>query len=157
MSTQNLIETNISVPVFPTQDINGATLSEDYVSLENYEGVTIIINVGAAGGTSAVTLTQATAVAGTGEKALSFDNQWSTVAGVQTKNTVTSNTFDILATDDDTIFKIYVSSSSLDVDGGFDCVRLDMTDPTVATLVGAQYVMTGARYAGATQPNPTVD
>jgi hypothetical protein len=51
----------------------GAAVTGAYVSMKDFNHLTIIIQQGAwAGGTPAVTLKQATAIAGTGAKALSF-------------------------------------------------------------------------------------
>ena len=57
---------------------SGSTSTAKYVSLKNYGRCYIWINTGAiADGTGAVTVTQATAVAGTGAKALSYDHYYS--------------------------------------------------------------------------------
>jgi hypothetical protein len=81
MSNMRLIENaKIVVGAVPI-DTTGAAVTGDYVSLKGYAHLTIVIMQGAwAGGTPAVTLKQATDVAATGEKALSFTKYYSGTA-----------------------------------------------------------------------------
>lgn len=126
-----------------------------YVSLKNYRKCTVIIDVTNAttvtGGV--VTLKQATAVAGTGEKALAFTRMLANtdVAAGQamTETAVSSNTFTTDTTNSKRLrYIIEVDSDSLDADNGFDCFRVD-----VASMANANgqvsYILTGARYSGA--------
>lgn len=142
-------------------DTTGAAVDGDYVSLKNYGHLTIIIAQGAwAGGTPAVTLNQATAVAGTGAKALGFDYRWTKVAisgTTFTKTAVTSDTFDLPAVAN-TINVIEIDASDLDVANGFDCVSLQIESPGAnADLISAFYILSQPRYAQATLPDPKVD
>jgi len=152
-------EKDAHIFAFPVQDINGATLNEDYVSLKSYQELEIGIVVGNIAGTTSVTLKQATAVAGTGEKALGFSKIWKSAATsvALTETAVTSDTFDIEATDDNKIIWIPIDSSELDADNSFDCVRIDFTDPSAAALISCVYHLRGSRYAGATLVDPLVD
>jgi len=125
----------------------------DYVSLKNFRRCTILIQVDNAttvtGG--AITLKQATAVAGTGEKALSFSKMYANVdtgAGdTLTETAVTSNTFTTDTTDNkNLLYVIEVEASELDVANGFDCLRVDSL--LMANAVGCvTYILTGPRYA----------
>lgn len=125
----------------------------DYVSLKGYERATIVIAVDNAttvtGG--AVTLKQATAVAGTSEKALSFASYFAntdTAAGdTLTETTATSNTFTTDTTDNkNLLYVIEVNAADLDVANGFDCLRVDVL--SMANAVGfVQYILHGARQA----------
>jgi len=125
----------------------------DYVSLKNFDRCTIVIAVDNAttvtGG--AITLKQATAVAGTGEKALSFAKMWANTdvaaADTLTETAVTSDTFTTATTDNkNLLYVIEVKASDLDVANGFDCLRVDSLLMTNA--VGfVQYILHGARYA----------
>lgn len=125
----------------------------DYVSLKGYERCSIVIAVDNAttvtGG--AVTLKQATAVAGTNEKALAFASYFAntdTGAGdTLTETTATSNTFTTDTTDNkNQLYVIEVNAADLDVANGFDCVRVDVL--SMANAVGfVQYILHGARYA----------
>lgn len=114
----------------PPKDWTGAGTTDLYVSLKNYQHITIYIQTGAwAGGTAAVTLKQATAVAGTATKALAFSFIWTKTSATDlpTKVAVVSNTFNI-----DTANKLYiieVDGSTLDVAGGFDCIACSTATP----------------------------
>jgi hypothetical protein len=129
-----------------------------YVSLKNYKKLTIIISI--ADGTtvtgSTITLKQATAVAGTGEKALGFTRMLANVdyaaSATMVETAVTSNTFTTQTTNSlDSMYIIEVDADSLDAANGFDCVRLDGTGhaATASRGVAVFYVLTGARYSGA--------
>jgi hypothetical protein len=142
-------------------DTTGAAVTGDYVSMKDYRHLTIIIQQGAwAGGTPAVTLKQATAVAGTGEKALSFSKRWTKVAltgTTFTETAVTSDTFNLPATAN-TMNVLEIDAEDLDVANGFDCVRLGIATPGAnADLISATYILSEPRYAQALLPDPKVD
>jgi hypothetical protein len=131
-----------------------------YVSLKGYRRATVIIDVTNAttvtGGT--VTLKQATAVAGTGEKALAFTRMLSNIdvgaSQAMTETAVVSNTFTTDSTNSKRLkYVIEVDSEQLDVAGGFDCFRVDSTGMANATGM-VSYILWGTRYTGA---NPMVD
>lgn len=125
----------------------------DYVSLKNFDRATIILSVDNAttvtGGT--ITLKQATAVAGTSEKALSFSKMWANTdvgAGdTLTETAVTSDTFTTSTTNDkNLLYVMEVKAEDLDRANGFDCIRIDSTG--MANAVGSViYVLHGSRYA----------
>lgn len=143
------------------KDITGAAQVGDYVSLKDYSHLTIVILQGAwAGGTPAVTLTQATDVAAAGEKALSFTKRWTKVGLTGTtfvETAVASDTFNLPATAN-TINVLEVEASSLDVTNGFDCVALQIATPGAnADLLAALYILSGARYPQAIIPDAKVD
>lgn len=151
---------NFEVAVLP-KDITGAAQTGDYISLKNYQGVLIIFLQGAwAGGTSAVTLVQATDVAATAEKALGFAKRWTKVGVTGTtwvETAVTSDTFALPATAN-TMNAVYVPAASLDVDGGFDCMAVKAASPgSNADLLAILYVLCGARYASAVMSDAKVD
>jgi len=128
-----------------------------YVSLKGYEGIQIVVDMadGTAVTGSTITLKQATAVAGTGEKALAFTRMLANIdyaaSTVMTETAVASNTF----TTDTTASKnkryvIDVKANTLDVAGGFDCIRLDGTGhaATASRGVTVTYILYGAKYSG---------
>lgn len=125
----------------------------DYVSLKGYDRLTIVIAVDNAttvtGG--AITLKQATAVAGTSEKALAFSKMYANLDAAAgdtlTETAVTSDTFTTLTTDNkNALYVIEVKASDLDVANGFDCVRVDSL--LMANAVAfVQYILHGARNA----------
>ena len=132
-----------------------------YVSMKGYDALTIYMIVDNATTVTgcAVTLKQATAVAGTSEKALAFDKMWaltdtsvasSVITGEDlTETAVTSNTFTTSTTNDkNQIYCMEIHSSDLDVANGFDCVRLDGLSQanSVSCVIG---ILSDARYSGA--------
>lgn len=125
----------------------------DYVSLKNYDRCTIVIAVDNAATVTggAITLKQATDVAGTGEKALGFAKMYANldVAASDTlvETAVTSDTFTTLTTDNkNALYVIEIKGSDLDVASGFDCIRVDSL--LMANAVGyVEYILHGARNA----------
>jgi hypothetical protein len=80
VKTMRLVEQQHVVPAVWPVDFNTAANPGDYVSMKNYKHLTVVIMQNTAGGTAAVTMLQASAVAGTGEKALSFSEYFMTGA-----------------------------------------------------------------------------
>ena len=130
-----------------------------YVSMKGYARCAILISI--ADGTtvtgSTITLKQATAIAGTSEKALAFTRMLSNVdyvvptTSVLAETAVTSNTFTTQTTNSlDSVYVIDVKSEDLDVAGGFDCIRLDGTGHAATAMRGSCviYLMYGARNSG---------
>ena len=129
-----------------------------YVSMKGYQRCQIIISI--ADGTtvtgSTITLKQATAVAGTGEKALAFTRMLANTDYAASKTmvetAVTSNTFTTQTTNSkDSLYIIDVDASDLDVANGFDCLRVDGTGHAATASRGCVvlYNLYGARYSGA--------
>lgn len=134
-----------------------------YVSLKNYRKLQIIISI--ADGTTvtgtAVTLKQATAVAGTAEKALAFTRMLANTdygaSKTMVETAVASNTFTTQTINSkDSLYIIEVNAEDLDTANGFDCVRVDCTGHAATAPRGCVviYNLFGARYSGA---NPLVD
>jgi hypothetical protein len=137
----------------------GAALPDKYVSLKNYKRLTIIINTGAwAAGTAAVTLKQATTVAGANTKALSFLKQFNdkVADGALVETAVVGDTFNL-----DTANKLWVievDAESLDVANLFDCVSLAIASPGANNdFYSVEYVLSGARFEESQPPSPLVD
>jgi len=156
--SHNVIEVS-NVPI----DSTGAARTGDYYSLKDFQGVVFVIVQGAwAGGTPAVTLKQATAVAGTGAKALGFTEKYSKVGLTGTVNVlgaVTSDTFNLTATAN-RIEMIEVSAADLDRANGYHCVGLDVASPGAnADLLCVVALCYGPRYCGdpGALPDPKVD
>ncbi len=129
-----------------------SSVTPDYVSLKNYQHVTAIISLKTATGSAAgaITLKQATAVAGTSEKALGFSYQWANTdvgAGeTLTKTAVTSNTFNNAGVaSKQELYVIEVDTDSLDVDNSFDCFRVALADMT-ATTATITYILSQPRF-----------
>lgn len=124
----------------------------DYVSMKNFRRCTILISILNAttvtGG--AVTLKQATAVAGTSEKALGFAKAYRNIdcaAGdTLAEFAVSSDTFTTDSTNSkQLLYAIEIDAASLDLDNGFDCLRVDVA--SMANAVGTVvYLLHGGRY-----------
>jgi hypothetical protein len=131
-----------------------STSTPDYVSLKLYNHLTVVVMVKNATTVtgSAITLKQATAVAGTSEKALAFDTMWANLDTAATdtlvETAVTSNTFTTLTTNSKTaMYVMEVRPEDLDMANGFDCVRAGTADATAATLT-VLYILSGPRFSG---------
>ena len=153
--SKQLIDITKIVTGFAPVDVDSVP-TEDWVSLKTADRITIILMAGAlAGGAgSAVTLKQATAVAGTGEKALAFSLVWQkegtlTTSSTLTKTTVTSDTFTMGTSQ--SIYVIEINASSLDVANGFDYIRVDVAATAGSNTfpVSALYILGGTRYDSA--------
>lgn len=141
------------------KNYTGAAMADAYVSMKNYGTLTIKISTGAwAGGTAAVTLTQAQAVAGTGAKALSFTDYWddTTTTGTLVKKAASSNTFNLGTANKS--YVIHVDDRMLDIANGFDCVTLSVASPGANNdFYSVEYILGDARYQQATPPSALVD
>lgn len=126
----------------------------DYVSLKGYGKCTAVISVKNATTVtgSAITMKQATTVAGGGEKALPFSRAWQNIdtaaSDTLAEVAVTADTF----TTDNTnsknlLYVVEVRPDDMDVHGGFDCVRVGTGNATAAT-VHVTYLLWPCRYGG---------
>jgi len=139
-------------------DINGSGLTGDYVSMKNYNHCTVILNFGAIGAANTVTLKQATDVSGTSEKALSFTEYFKkegTSTDTFTRATC-SSTFNT-GTTSNSVYVVEIDANDLDVDNGFDCLRVNIADPGASTIVGVTYILSEPRYADDSMPAAITD
>lgn len=118
----------VAVPI----DTTGAAVASDWVHLKNHRRALVVIMQGAwAGGTPAVTLEQATAAAGTGNKALDLEEYWQGTAltdDIYARTAVVSDTFNLPATAN-TVTLIEVHAQDLDVNNGFDWFSVKIASP----------------------------
>ena len=129
-----------------------STSTPDYVSLKNFERAAVIIMVKNATTVtgSAITLKQASAVAGTGEKALAFSKAYRNIdtaaADALAEFAVSNNTFTTDSTNSKNLmYVIEVKAEDLDVNNGFDCIRAGTGDATAATVT-VLYALFGAKF-----------
>jgi hypothetical protein len=138
------------------------------ISLKGYAGVGIVLfkKAGTAGDDPVFTITQASAIAGTGEKALNFTRVYSklhatTVPGLFTQVTqAAANTYtDDTAAEKSGMIGVDIKAEDLDQANGFDCVRLAIPDTgsAGAQLISAFYCLYGPRYGGAGLISPIAD
>jgi ABC-type taurine transport system substrate-binding protein len=141
------------------QDYTGAAFAGQYVSLKNYNHLTVIIHTGAwAGGTAAVTMRQATDVAAGTNKALNCDYMWTGTAasGALTKTAVTADTFNLAAAN--TMYVIEVDAQELDTTLGYDCVSVLIATPGVnADLYNVDYILSQPRFSEDVPPTAILD
>jgi hypothetical protein len=140
-----------------------STSTPAYVSLKDYAHITAIITVLNATTVtgSAITCKQATAVAGTSEKALSFDTVWANAdtaaSDALVKTAVVSNTFTTTAVNSKkAVYVIEIDAAKLDVNNSFDCFRVGTGDATASTL-SVVYILSRPRYSQATPPTAVTD
>lgn len=140
-----------------------STSTPDYVSLKGYNRCCIIILVDNATVVtgSAITVKQATAVAGTSEKALSFTKALRNIDTDATDDLaefdVTSDTFTTDTTNNKNLmYVIDVKETDLDINNGFDCIRAGTADAANA-VVSVLYVLYPAKIAKANPPSAILD
>lgn len=140
------------------KDATGAAQAGQWISMKYYRQLTILLMQGAwAGGTPAVTLTQAQNVAGLNPKPLAFSKRYqqafNTGATGYVESAVVSNTFNLPATANQ-MHILEVDAATLDSNNGYDCVQVNIASPgAFADLVTGVYLLSGARYADSQMSN----
>jgi hypothetical protein len=135
-----------------------------YLSLKNYEKVTFLIGAsnGGAGVTgSVITLKQALAVAGTGEKPIPFTKAYRNLDLAVNQQlaefAVAADTFTLDATVSKNLFyAIEVDLSQLDVKNDFDCVKL-VAGTSVAQTLAIVALLWPGKIQKLASPSPLVD
>jgi hypothetical protein len=137
-----------------------------WISLKGYNHVSVIIsftNTTTVTG-SAITLQQATAVAGTSAKALGFTVNWSVIddssSVALTQNVVSGNTFTTSAVNSKSgFYLIEVDADTCDVTGGFDCFQVAIGNATAQTIEASYLLGNQPRYSGGYSSfmNPLLD
>lgn len=147
------------------QLINAGALTGDYVSFKNYRRCSVHLLLTPASGTDtcAVTLKQAKTVENSPvtEKALAFTRMKripyaSSEDPVETA--VTNNTFNTSNAAVGELFIIDVDENMLDINNGFDCFRIDVTDPgSVSTPLACLGIMYDAKFKQDPMPAATIN
>lgn len=177
MNTDLMESINIVSAFAPGTDIN-TDAEGDWVSIKNYDGCLVVFHkaAGTAGDDPSIALNQATAVAGTGSKALTFNHIYHKIGatalsaiGTFTKvdlatptadlDLVSVNGSDLLTDVGESLIVVNVRASDLDVDNGFDCLQLVIEGDDVgnATLAAAYYVLYNCRFPGNPTPSAIAD
>lgn len=169
MGLNNLFveEAQIVMAIVPVDSQSGANTG-DYVSLKNYERCTIVVikAAGVAGDDPVLTVTQAQDVSGTGVKALQITRVDSKVGaqtgvGTFTKNTqAAADTYtDPVSAEAQAIFVIEFKAEDLDVNNGFDCLKIAIPDTGSggAQLLTAIYILRGGKFNPASGTSAIVD
>lgn len=143
------------------QDATGEHVTGDWVSLKNWDRVLCVLmgGVGTAGQDPVLTIDQATTNAGGSAKALTFDTIYRKQAATDLLSTgiwaLTTQTAAGTYTNTDAaeqvkIHVVEIKATDLDVDGGFDHIRMTVPDVGAAAQLGAGlYILCGPRYANA--------
>lgn len=169
MGLNNLLveEAQIVMAIVPIDSQSGANTG-DYVSLKNFERCTILVvkAAGVAGDDPVITVTQAQDVAGTGVKALNFtrvDAKVGVQTGIGVFTTVSQaagNTYtDLVSAEAQGIFAIEFKAEDLDVNNGFDCLKVAIPDTGAggAQLLTALYVLRGGKFNPALNTSAIID
>jgi hypothetical protein len=156
LSNTLLVEAAKIVWAGAPKDITGAGLTGDYVSLKYHRRLAVVLMTGAwAGGTAAVTLTQATDATGGTSASLAFDTQYVSTgltSDTPVKTAVASNTFNLSAANKLHVIEVLAS----DLTAGYTHVRVEVASPgSNADLLAMAYILYGASYneSPATQPS----
>ena len=158
---------NIHPAILPVDSQSGAS-SGLVVSLKNYAGCLVLLQkkAGTAGDDVVFTMTQAQAVAGTGEKALPFSRIYkklhaTTVPGTWTltEQAAAGNYTDDTSAEKAGLIAVDVKAEDLDQANGFDCIRLAIPDTgsAGAQLISATYILYGPKNGGAGMVSPIAD
>lgn len=135
----------------PPAALTGAAGDGDYISMKNYTNLSIVIQVdnGSTVTGGAISLKQATAVAGTGEQPLGFSKMFANIdAGASddlVETVVSGDTFTTDTTNNKNLmYVIDVQDTDLDIVDGYDCVRIDVA--SMANAIGSvTYILSGAK------------
>jgi len=144
------IAENSSIISAPPVDINSAGISSNYINMAKGKDLTIVISAGVMGAAAVVSLAQATDSAGTSTKALTYLGSYRTTYSATVANQIdvpvyTAGALTIGATGDNSVYVIEVDADSLDINNDFTYVSVAVADPGVASVVGANLVLTCKR------------
>jgi len=156
------------IPAIQPLDLQTARTG-DYVSLKNARHVDIVIykGVGTDGDDPVITVTQAQDVAGTAVKNLAVVTQYwekeaaTDLTGTGTWTRVTQTASQDVAPGDPSaqyaaMYVIPIDADQLDVDNGFDCIKVAVADTgTNAQLGCAFYILSGLRFPDRPQSLPS--
>jgi hypothetical protein len=153
-----LAEDMINVQLLaPAADAAGRTSS--YFSLKYFQKAFIVVSI-TQGNAATILLSplQASAVAGTGSKAVPVLPIWSnldtTVAGITARTAAATYTTDAAVKNKVVIFQI--DPAVLDQANGFDCIAVSTGASNAANITSAMLIGT-PRYPGPTQPSVLID
>lgn len=149
----NIIENTHIVEALHPQ-VNTGALVGDYVSMKGVEHITVLVHLLQGHATPpAITLEQATAVAGTGTKALAVDVPIFLVADCAASDVWVRQTdgvaFTTSAALKHKLVAFEVPAEALDVAGGFDCLCVKIAASDAANVVSALYIASRQRYGNA--------
>lgn len=129
----------------------GAAITGDYVSLKNAGHVTVLVNVAQGHADPvAITIEQATAVAGTSSKVITNAVPIYLVADAATSDAWVRQTDDVDYTTSATLkhklVAFEIDAASLDLANGFDCITVKTAASNALNLTSAYYILSDLRY-----------
>jgi len=153
----NLVQKTQIVSGFVPVDLQTAQ-SGDWVSMKNHNHLTVVFfkGAGTAGDDPTITMAQATVVAGTDTKALTFTDIWykqNTVLTAESTFTHTTQTAaatytDTTSAEDCAIWVLEFDAEDLDAVNNFDCVQASIGDVGSNAQLGCiLYILSEPRYA----------
>ncbi len=154
------------VNLLPPKDISAGAFSTAYVNMENYRSVEFIIAVGANGaGTKAVTLKQAINTSGSSAATLvpvaPMNHYYTNAAAAASasidndtyvKTTLTSGTFNIVASTDNLCYRLTVNADQMTNASSMTHLGIGIATTSAASLVGAVAILREPRYADSAPP-----
>lgn len=147
-------------------DMVASSSSGDFVSLKNYNHIAIVFikDAGTTDEDATITIQQATAVAGTSAKSLTFTDYYikdgtQTSVGTFTKTTQTAAATVTATGENEQLIVVEFDADSLDVDNAFDCIRATVAVPgsTSGSYGTVLYILSEPRYAAETMPSAIAD
>ncbi len=124
----------------------------DYVHMEHYNHLTIVLIGGAAAGAaSAITVKQATSAAGGSAKNVTFTEMFANVATSSASDTwtstaVTSNTFTPTTTTANLSYVIEIDSRDLDLANNFEWVAINVAGGGGTNYFACLYILSEGRF-----------
>ena len=140
---------SVYVGAMVPQDTASAALNSDWVSMKyfNHAEIIIVKAAGAVGEAPTITLKQATAIAGTGSKALNFTSYTRRTAAditstsIPTKTTqAATNALTLAAGNTQEVIVIEFDAQNLDAHNGFNCFRVEFGDVGTTAQLAAVVV-----------------
>ncbi len=148
-------------------DLQTAANDGDWVSMKNYERCACVLfkAVGTAGDDPTITMEQATVVAGTDAKALTFTDIYTKQGALLTAQGTFTRTVqaaaatyvDLTAAELQAIWVIEFLGSDLDADNGFDCLRMRVADVGGNAQLGCGLYILYPAAQGSPPPSPIID
>lgn len=140
----------------------GAAITGDYVSLKNYGKAYVIVHVAqGAADVMAISIEQATVVAGTDSKVITnvvpiWSNLDCAASDTLVERTAAVNySLDVGLKHKTVVFEI--DPALLDVAHDFDCICVKTGASNAANITSALYILTDAKYSQATPPAAITD
>jgi len=140
----------------------GGVITGAYVSLRDAEACFLLAHINQANAaTVAITIEQATDVAGTGSKVITnavpiwVDQDCAATDALIRQ--VDAVFFTTSATLKRKLVIFQIDPSHLDMNNGFDCITVKTAASDVSNITAAQYILSDLRYGGSTPPSDIID